>query len=369
MQTRRFASFFFAASLSACNVEGSGADRTARASDPIVNGVASDASEDEVVLILTHVPSMDTAQGAYYRNCTGTLIAPNLVLTARHCISAVPEATFTCNEDGTVASGTGASIGADYVPSDTHIFVGATLPDTIDPTMFPGQGEAYVHDAATVVCNDDLALIVLAAPIPNAKIAPIRLDGGVTKGETFTAVGWGTTVTDFVPPVRQKRDGVQVLLVGPSTTPYFGSELGDREFRVSESVCTGDSGGPALDSTTGAVIGTVSNGPNGGDTMNGAGCVGTTHTFQSTSGYKDVIMQGFAMAGATPWIEGRPMPGGGGGGGGSGSTSSSTGSGAKPKPKTTSSGCSVASDASASGIVVILPLALALGLRRRRRAG
>jgi hypothetical protein len=367
---RRTVGILLMAGAGACRIDPSPQERTRKTDDAIVNGTASDAGDDEVVLILTHVPKRDTSQGTYYRNCTGTLLAPNVVVTARHCVSETSDGTFACNEDGTLATGPGGTVLYDYVPSDTHVYVGPMLPSTVDPSMFPGQGAAYVHDGATTLCNHDLALIVLAAPIPNAKIAPIRLDGGVTVGETFTAIGWGATVTDFIPPGRQRRDGVQVLLTGPSSVAYYGSLLADREFRASESVCQGDSGGPALDTKTGAVIGTVSNGPNGGVTMNGSGCVGTTHTFQETSPYKDLVLQAVGMAGGSPWLEGQPMPSTSGAGGATAS-SSSTGSGMKAKAKTSSGGCSVgrtgSATAPASAWAAMLAL-LALGARFKRRA-
>ena len=353
--------------VSGCTLGPANEDRTGVANNAIVNGQPSGEADDAVVLILTHVPKRDTSQGMYFRNCTGTLLSPSVVLTARHCVSETTDGTFTCKEDGTLGTGPGGTVVYDYVPSDTHVFVGATLPSTVDPSTFPGQGAAYVHDSATTLCNHDLALIVLATPIPNAKIAPIRLDSGVTMGETFSAIGWGSTVTDFVPMERQRRDGVQVILTGPSSSAYYGSFLADREFRASESVCTGDSGGPALDSMSGAVIGTVSNGPNGGITMNGSGCVGTTHTFQETSPYKDLVLQAFGMTTDKPWIEGQPMPGTSGAGGATSSSSSSTGSAMKQKTVSTSKGCAISEGAPSSAWSVgLLGLGALFAARRRR---
>ena len=64
--------------------------------DPIIKGKDSTSDQDAVVLIV----KLDFKSGI--GACTGTLIAPNLVLTARHCVSNVASAPFGCKEDGTL---------------------------------------------------------------------------------------------------------------------------------------------------------------------------------------------------------------------------------------------------------------------------
>src|SRR5437773_2550902 len=49
---------------------------TARVGEGVVNGVPSTSAQDAVVMVLTSD-----------QMCSGTLIAPNLVLTARHCVA------------------------------------------------------------------------------------------------------------------------------------------------------------------------------------------------------------------------------------------------------------------------------------------
>jgi hypothetical protein len=305
---RRFV-FLTLLGIAAC---GSGASEHASThAAAIVNGTTSGPDDDAVVLILTHVPAKDTAQGQYFLNCTGTLLAPDIVLTARHCLSETSDGSFTCDQTGALTAGPGGSIHGDFVVSDTHVWVGPTLGATVDPASFPGAAKAYIHDAAIATCNADLALIVLQTPIQDAKVAPIRLDGDVTKDEALVTVGWGATVASFIPPQRQRRDGVRVVDVGPSSIARLGGELGPSEFLASESVCVGDSGGPAFDADTGAVVGVVSRGPNGsvGTPTNGAGCVGTQHTFEKASSFKALVLQAFAATGETPWLEGAPAPG------------------------------------------------------------
>jgi hypothetical protein len=210
---------------------------------------------------------------------------------------------FTCAEDGGVTSHFGGRYGADYVPSDSHIFAGSVLPTTLDPQEFPAQGVAYVHDDAGVVCNSDVALILLDRPL-DAGVAPIRLDGEVDASEQLSVVGWGATTTDALPTRRQRRDDVGLVDVGPSSTVRVGGELGPNEFIATESACFGDSGGPAFDATTGAIVGVISRGAQGSTTANGSGCLNTQHTFMKTAPFAALVHQAFSQTGGQPLLEG-----------------------------------------------------------------
>ncbi len=263
-------------------------------SQPIVKGTDSDASQDAVVLVIHYdALSKDGSAG-----CSGTMLAPRLVLTARHCV-AVTEEKVACASDGTPVSG--GMVMNDFDPTKIYVFAGKDRPDFISGVANVVRGTQIIDDGAHTLCNHDIALMLTERDVPGAKIAPIRLDGGPKKNETFTAIGWGITDTTNTTPVRQQRTGVTILDVGP------GQDITPNEFLATEGACAGDSGGPAL-SAAGAVIGSLSRGGNGTGATGAAACDGGTNVYTSSSAFRDLILSAYDKAGAQPWLEGEAQP-------------------------------------------------------------
>jgi hypothetical protein len=85
---------------------------------------------------------------------------------------------------------------------------------------------------------------------------------------------------------------------------------------VGESICEGDSGGPAIDEETRAVVGLVSRG--GNNTPPDANdpaktCEDSTghkaqNVYTRPDGFRDFLLSAFAQAGHDPWVEGGPDP-------------------------------------------------------------
>jgi MYXO-CTERM domain-containing protein len=284
-----------------CSVEsGAAGEHTGSGRQAVIKGTASDASQDAVVLLVMY----DKTTGEF-GECTGTLLAPNLVLTARHCVSQTDESA-ACDEKGTpIASG---QVYKDHKAETLYVFTGNKRPDFYSGDVKPaGQGAKVFTDGAKNLCNHDIALVMLKNKIEGAPIAPIRLEGEIAKGDSVTSVGWGVTDKSAQPSIRQQRPKVQILDVGPSAE----NMVPPNEFEVGESICSGDSGGPALADGTNAIIGVVSRGGNGSQ-GNGrdpaAQCINGTNLYTKVQPFKDLVLQAADEAGAEIWQEGQPDP-------------------------------------------------------------
>jgi hypothetical protein len=275
----------------------------------IINGVASGPDDDFTVAIY-QTDKNDAVMGA----CTGSLVAENLVLTARHCVATMP-ASQGIRCAGTGATISGAQVGANLDPKRLAIATGSTRSInqfTGIPSGVVAHGAKIYTPPGNTLCNSDLAMIQLDTPIVGAMLVPLRLDAPPVHNERMTSIGWGvvSNTVDF-PTTRQRRANVLVQTIGP--VGGSGDGLGPNEFQVGESICEGDSGGPAFAQSTNAVIGVVSRGGNGqagSQTQPAASCTGAqaSNYYTRVDGWKDFILSCFADSGATAWLEGQPDP-------------------------------------------------------------
>jgi len=214
---------------------------TASASSPvqvdqveIVTGVNDDGRDPAVV-------ALDIGTDAL---CTGTLIAPDVVLTARHCVSVTAE-TITCP-----APATGKQITAERAPASIRVLVG----DTVSSGHEVARGAAVVEPPGDSLCDADIALLVLDQSVD---VDPLIVSATpVAAGDHVSAVGYGRKADGDPPGTKLLREHVEVLSVSSA------------EFLVGQATCQGDSGGPALDESSGEIVGVVSR---GGPTCDGPG--------------------------------------------------------------------------------------------------
>jgi secreted trypsin-like serine protease len=262
-------------------------EATSSASQAIVNGTASTNAQDFVVQIAIE------QKGKMIPFCSGTLVAKNLVITARHCVG-----DFGPDKESIT----------DFPASKLKFYFGTGAgPKTINKD--PEAQGLKIFDDGKKSLVPDIALVQLDREV-DLPVVPIRLESGAVKGELIDIVGYGVTEQGSYPRARQQRKGVKVAKIGPGRSKLFDLTAG--EFQFGEAACAGDSGGPALSSDTGALVGVASRVSNGTARSDGNAsfCIGnaTEDVYTDLTPAKAYIDAAFEAAGATPWLEGEPSP-------------------------------------------------------------
>lgn len=213
--------------------------------------LGGEPSDNEAVLMVQATRSDSVSL------CTGSLIAPRLLLTARHCVSTYIGGDYTCTIDGDIdrsrprTPADAGEMGSVLDGAEVSIYQGSG-PDFSLPIT---TGQQVLAPDTTTICRNDIALVVLNDPL-DLPILPMRLSSTTYPGEKVTVVGYG--MNDEMLTERRQRLGVTVLGVGPSEFFDVQGQAMPRTFVIESSVCPGDSGGPALSDDTGEILGVFS---------------------------------------------------------------------------------------------------------------
>jgi len=99
--------------------------------------------------------------------CSGTLIAPNLVLTSRHCVHQIDRSNATGPCDAVFTT----------TPLTDSIVRVTTNPSVLDasPTWFD-VAQIFVSPVSNQSCAGDVAVLRLAAPVPPSQAKPVTVD-------------------------------------------------------------------------------------------------------------------------------------------------------------------------------------------------
>ncbi|KAJ1726172.1 hypothetical protein LPJ61_005371 [Coemansia biformis] len=233
--------------------------------------------------------------------CTGSLIAPNVVLTAAHC-------TF----DGT---------GKTFESSGARVSFSHTVPSPDLTSAWYSVKQIYVNPTfRPSTLSNDLALFVLDSPIPSSVATPIKIyTGSVNTSTPIAAAGYGMTSptsSQSIPPQLMEVG----LGVGNDSFCKSNSYGYNPEYLIctngvgGKDTCQGDSGGPLVTSEGAggktALLGVTSFAPITADNPKGlCGVAGSTGFYVHISAYLDWISAATGLKAADITIGGtKPNP-------------------------------------------------------------
>lgn len=313
--------------------------------------------------------------------CSGTLIAPNLVLTARHCVVPIdPSASpaVTCDDNFPTKNAAPSSL---FVTTSSRLRSSQAKFYTVKAINTPKE---------TGFCGNDIALVTLDENISASEAEPaipvVQFSMTDEKiGKKIVALGYGnTSPTAEDSGTRRIHEGIGIECV-PDDKSYSCKGLyrsdSDREFITEGYVCSGDSGGGAFEQESFSngkpyVLGALSRGPQTDERCLAA-------IYSRTDAHADLIIEVGKKAAESggyeepAWLSPQSEPAVEGSEDCDGETCTDSdateptgeGEGSASTTKSATSGCAAApgSTPGSSGLVVLAAAALIVARRRKEK--
>jgi hypothetical protein len=218
--------------------------------------------------------------------CSGTLVAPTVVVTAAHCSLTPPPPEFF--PDGTPFPQDAQAVMKTYIvrQGDDAIVPPGT------PPPFP-----YMQRAATIhvqpgftfggnglpgFSNNDLAVLTLSGPLagPYPQLPDLGVTDAIHPKQQLEVVGYGVSEMHGNTPIRASFDGQRrrdtARLLG-------GRAVADDLLHFNGGACLGDSGGPLLEGDV--VLGVISFAPSACKSTNYATRLDTADSLAFLAGF------------------------------------------------------------------------------------
>jgi hypothetical protein len=273
-------------------------------SSSAIQGGTTDTTHNFAVGIVVHQSQSMVAF------CSGVLLAPNLVATARHCVSQLSNAQIDC-----ATSMFMATLPASYV----HVTPSPVM--TTASSVYYNVSNVIVPTGAGMsgVCGNDIALLILSNSIQMSEYVTPAINPPMTDHIAYstavTAIGYGVnTPADTMGTsagTRRIKENIRLVCI-PNDKTFVDCYsfqnarqfIDPKEFEGGDGTCEGDSGSGAFDQGNFAsgkwvAFGVLSR---GGGTPEGGVCLGSVYTrFDSWSQLIiDAAAQASTLGGYSP---------------------------------------------------------------------